>query len=539
VARREIGCLLASLGVWAATAEAGRIIYVDDDAPGADDGTSWCDAYRFLQDAISEAEFTEDVTEIRVAAGVYRPDAGAGQIAGDREASFWIIGRASLKGGYAGCGAQNPDHRSLRTNQTILSGDLLADDASGDSDCCRPRAERGCDDVVCRQAVCSRVEECCAAAWTDECAAWARLLCCETCGHACDNSRHVVSVSLMSDEPIVLDGFTIRGGNADGQSGGGLQVPFEDYWALTVSRCIFENNLADYGGAVRVRNGVEVAFVNCVFRDNVAGYGGAIYTYEPTIRLVNCLIADNFAAIAGGGYFWEEAFLNWEVTNCTVVRNSAPIGGGLYSSNRVYDDHRGIANTIMWNNRARIGPQIALETRSDRGDSLTLTNCILEGGPAAAYTTDGYELIWDASSNAADPLFVNALGSDGLPATADDDFRIQGPSPAVDAGDNFAVPPDLAADLAGMSRFLDHPQAPDIGIGDPPLVDVGAYECCFADLSSLAAYTGCQAGPGVCATESCRNLDLDDSRSVDLADFAAFQRIFCGRLSGATEASVP
>ncbi|MHC4302671.1 MAG: hypothetical protein ACYS7Y_35880, partial [Planctomycetota bacterium] len=53
------------------TTAAAKTIYVDDDATGANNGTSWTDAYTFLQNALADAELAEKPVEIRVAQGTY------------------------------------------------------------------------------------------------------------------------------------------------------------------------------------------------------------------------------------------------------------------------------------------------------------------------------------------------------------------------------------------------------------------------------------------------------------------------------------
>ena len=109
-------------------------VYVDTDARGANDGSSWTDAYRSLQDALQSS--TQD-DEIRVAQGVYRPDQftarGRGgpvvSESGDRSATFLLENGVTVEGGYAGFGEPDPDARDVYLYKTILSGDLNGDDA--------------------------------------------------------------------------------------------------------------------------------------------------------------------------------------------------------------------------------------------------------------------------------------------------------------------------------------------------------------------------------------------------------------------------
>ena len=106
----------------------GAVIYVDADAAGANNGLSWADAYNYLQDALAEAASAQKPVEIRVAQGTYRPDQGAGNTPGDRQATFRLISGVTIKGGYAGFGEPDPNARDIEKYKTILTADLSGDD---------------------------------------------------------------------------------------------------------------------------------------------------------------------------------------------------------------------------------------------------------------------------------------------------------------------------------------------------------------------------------------------------------------------------
>lgn len=80
-----------------------RIIYVDVNTPDNNDGSSWDKAYKYLQDALTDASTNNDVNEIRVAQGIYKPSAyppGTSY----RNATFQLINGVTVRGGYAGFG---------------------------------------------------------------------------------------------------------------------------------------------------------------------------------------------------------------------------------------------------------------------------------------------------------------------------------------------------------------------------------------------------------------------------------------------------
>jgi len=108
----------------------GKIVYVDDDAIGTNDGSSWENAYTFLPEALADANSAEKPVEIRVAQGIYKPNQGLMAIPEFdwRTTTFQLISGVTLKGGYAGFGEPDPDARDVEVFETILSGDLAGDD---------------------------------------------------------------------------------------------------------------------------------------------------------------------------------------------------------------------------------------------------------------------------------------------------------------------------------------------------------------------------------------------------------------------------
>lgn len=82
----------------------GKIVFVDADAPGANNGSSWTDAYNYLQDGLADADSAPKPIEIRVAEGIYTPDRNSAEPngSGDRTATFQLKNGIAIKGGYAG-----------------------------------------------------------------------------------------------------------------------------------------------------------------------------------------------------------------------------------------------------------------------------------------------------------------------------------------------------------------------------------------------------------------------------------------------------
>ena len=100
-----------------------------------------------------------------------------------------------------------------------------------------------------------------------------------------DNAVHVLTIDLSSANPgnqtTELDGFTVYGGHAEGQQGGGVYVSGgAEGRKYVISRCFFHNNYAERGGAVYVAGTVAAPVADrsylsqCMVYNNAAGRRG-------------------------------------------------------------------------------------------------------------------------------------------------------------------------------------------------------------------------------------------------------------------------
>ncbi|MCK4293569.1 MAG: right-handed parallel beta-helix repeat-containing protein, partial [Planctomycetes bacterium] len=259
---------------------AGRIVYVDTDAAGTNDGSTWTDAYRYLQDALMIASAGD---EIRVAQGVYRPDDFVLSRRPNlgRAETFQLKNDVAIKGGYAGLGEPDPNERDTVLYETILTGDLNGDDHLG-------------------------------------------------LAYKSDNSFHIVT-ALDTNETAILDGFTVTGGYAISSStlyecGGGMYCVGD----ATVLDCRFTGNVAVVGGGLGSRGPSRLTLTGCNFSANEAFEGGGIYNDDTVPILTDCNFCANIADQGGGGMYNREES-HAVIINCTFSGNSARYGGGIHN----------------------------------------------------------------------------------------------------------------------------------------------------------------------------------------------------------------
>ena len=275
-------------------------IFVDADATGASDGSSWTDAFADLQSAL-EIATSED--QIWVADGIYVPTNGE-----DREISFFIPSGVEIYGGFAG-GESELSQRDYINNQTILSGEI------------------GEDTNV-------------------------------------DNSLNVINItdttaSTLVDGFIISDGHadSRTSTSLDGDKGGGI-LGAENASAIIRNSIVRNNFASSSGGGLRTGSNSNVSIINTVFHDNLSdGSGGAVSFARNTNtpNVLNSLFYNNEAQFGGAIYNSSNELT---ITNSTFVDNLASEGDSLYISRQDADDIEIIANSIFWNTNGRDNSQI-------------------------------------------------------------------------------------------------------------------------------------------------------------------------------------
>jgi len=456
--RNPVASISLFLGLFAGSARAGTIYVNAALATGANNGTSWADAYQGASGLQSALAGSIAGDQIWVAQGSYEPTAGA-----TRSIYFLLRNGVGVYGGFTGAEG-TLDERDWVANVTILTGDLNANDGSG--------------------------------IFTD-------------------NSFHVLDATGTTSS-AVLDGFTVRGGNANGIStnqdrGGGILCVSGA--SPTVRNCIFRENRCSFGGGAGYVNSASPTFLDCRFENNLGGsFGGAFDTATSANTIWRrCVFSGNSAVRAGAVEIFGGS--NPTLTNCVFWNNTstgAGGGGALYvsSSNPV------IRQCIVAGNHSNVNaaggilasPAIALANNifyfnNGPGGVTGLANNV-SGGNCTYSCVQG--ILSGTGNISSDPLFANL---------ATGDLHIAQVSPCADAGNNASLPAGTTTDLDGQPRLADDPAVPDTGAGTAPIVDIGAYEVqntlytafCAAD-GSLATACPC-ANPGDVG-RGCRNSDI-------------------------------
>ena len=406
------------------------VVFVNLNATGNNDGTSWTDAYNNLQDAINN---TSNGKQIWVAAGTYFPKSFAiSSQQTNRDKTFLINKGVFIYGGFNGTETAI-NQRDFINNKTILSGDVNQDDSSTITPTESTRQ---------------------------------------------DNLFHIVTVKGYSVYNPILDGFTITGGNAnstqinvdcntassqqfDKRRGAAIYMNLGaagSKVAIDITNCIIENNSANGMAVLHTFNPCgsgstisDVNFTSSIIRDNYSidnsniYYGASKYSIKRYGSIVNSLMHDNTtvnqaSTINLSANAAQRSNLDVNIINSTISNNSSNSGKVIRLS-----EATGVKmyNTIIYNNA---------NNDLDLLGSLptTFANNLIEFGQFSGINQD--------------PLFTDHVNND---------YTLQSGSPAIDTGDNSKTPSRVTVDLAINNRIFN------------TTVDIGAYEFGASPLSIL------------------------------------------------------
>jgi hypothetical protein len=363
-------------------------------AGAAGNGSSWSKASGDLQamiDAAYNARIVNGtVSVVHVGAGIYKPKyAPEGSpvtmnLTNTRDRAFFLREGVQVLGGYAALG-ENIDEAERKTrfytygdyqednsrrpgeaknvnHRAILSGDFNGNDGGN--------VESGFTNMT-------------------------------------ENAYHVVlSVNIPDDGKTVLDGFIVKGGNADGSGsaavegrsiarvyGGGM---YNDNASPILGNVVFTGNSSSNsgGGMYNYTNDsgtCSPVLTNVTIAENKANSGGGMYSYvlysgTCSPILTGVTIAGNKAS-SGGGMFNDSAnsgTCSPVLTNVTITGNTATSsGGGMSSSCSPFSSSNislVLTNVIITGNSASSGGGGMSSSGSNYGNiSLVLTSVTIAG----------------------------------------------------------------------------------------------------------------------------------------------------------------
>lgn len=567
--QRSLGALVLALPlvVLASASADASVLFVRADAAPGGDGHAWGTAFNDLQTALGQAGPGSGVSEIWVAEGNYVPSPS------DATASFVLINGVALYGGFAGT-ETSIAQRDVEGHPTLLNGDLGGDDIVGSgpgwyftwniqtansghivqasgvdasavldgfvvvNGSTGPAGTSAGSDLMAGGGVYAvggspTIRHCtfrhCLAAFSAGGAVYlwnshATVTECrfeENYGHLSDGAALFVG---GASQPTIHDClFRWNVIAADTPDAAGAAASMWSTQPVEIRRCDFIENLGKtfyaasqvpvYGGGLFNFN-QPITVGECRFVGNTARLGGGFASFGAS-TIVNCLFLDNKAVTEFGGqgaaaWLWGNTGIDSTLVNCSAVGND----GKEYAVHGAFNGKVHVRNSILWANTAT-NPDLAGGYKVQVGGKFD-----------AAYSCIDH--IFDPPAPGEDPIepanLPGCIQSNPLVAGTLD-AHLQAGSPCVDRGRNSDVPAGTQLDLDGMLRFADDPQAPNGGVGSPP-VDLGCYErassppCVPADLDCSGSVDAADLAVLLAAWGGAGAADLTHDGHVDAADLA-------------------
>ncbi|NNF58763.1 MAG: hypothetical protein HKN04_11035 [Rhodothermaceae bacterium] len=497
------------------------VIYVDPDATGANDGTSWANAFAALQDALDAAVGPD--YEIWVAEGVHYPDLGATHTDNNSFERFELKSDVPLFGGFVGTETardeRNPDPN---TNNTILSGDIgggqqsrnvvYAENITGtvvDGFTVSGASNVGVPEQGAVKAIAAdqlflvnlRVVENAGVGIHIRGTSDVTLDHVEIADNG-DIGIGVDDITTSDDATVLLVDSIIRGnGDIGGVFGADAIVTvintlvsghnaagskgFTNSGLLTVQFCTFTDN----GTPTQVGGGIAnggtsgprgMVVTGSLFEGNHASLGGGIHNTGAAIVVGNTFLG-NDADQQGGGVYNHAAAASLELHNSYFLGNTAGNRGGAIANFAEFD----AMNLVMAGNAATFfgGGLYNDGTATLRNTTVYGNSADVEGGGAYNDTGDLTVLnsVFYGDSAPSGPEIFNAL----FATTSVGHSDIQG---------GLAGSTDLGNNIDAEPAFLDA-DGPDDQLGTldddfdlmpgSPLIDVGNNDYLLPDFLDL------------------------------------------------------
>ena len=361
--------LLMVFGLFSITGYS-QTIFVDYSATGADDGSSWADAYTSLKTALDNAVSGD---ELWVATGTYYPDPS------DRTIYFQIPDGVKVYGGFLNT-ASTFSERDWVNNPTILSGDINTSGIETDNSFTVVYTENvgtgteldgftvewGCaNDGASIYTIHKK-----GGGWVNKSTGAGGSSDPIIRNTIFDNNyadkfagafyNNATGTSVAS--PTLIN-CTFTNNESD-ERGGAIANDGDS--SVKIIGCNFDNNNSIEGGAIFCNghdNVCRPTIINSVFSNNetpMANHGGAIYNFGKgaggvaSPEIINTLFYDNTAGHGGAiyGIATEFAEVMPEIINNTFHGNFAEHNGGaIYASESLYaTNHVKVYNSIFWKN---------------------------------------------------------------------------------------------------------------------------------------------------------------------------------------------